>query len=310
VTKPAQEATVRKMPSLARSSIAPILGQRVPLRGPARLLHRSYAKAAYQPGGAPLRLTSKLGDVFDIDLSSFLEWQIWAFGSFEEHFAELFRQLVKKGERCIDVGANVGVHTVRLGKLVGPFGEVTAIEPDPDVARRNRANVALNQLNNVRVIEAAASDHEGDSVQLYRPDDRDSNRARASMRQHEYLTGEAVSVPTVTVDGISDKPVALIKIDVEGCESAVISGAAQTIRRYRPSIVYEYAPDILADKADSPFSQLRDSGYELFQILQKRNSVTGRGGLELRRLRAMPQRGGDILAVSGAMTGRLNCPIR
>jgi FkbM family methyltransferase len=298
------------MPSLARSAIAPILGQRVPLRGPARLLHRSYAKADYQPGESAQRLTSKLGDTFDVDLSSFLEWQIWAFGTFEEHFAELFGCLVRPGERCIDVGANIGIHTVRLGKLAGPSGEVIAVEPDPGLARRNRDNIQLNDLVNARVIEAAASDQAGGRVDLYRPDDRDPNRGRASMLPHAYLTGSAVRVPTVTIDSINDKPVSLIKVDVEGCESAVISGAARTIDLYRPAIVFEYAPAILASASDTPFEQLQRKDYEFFQVCKRRHGLTGRGDLELLRLQELPEKGGDILAVSGAMTGRLNCPIR
>jgi len=85
------------MPSLAKSPLAPILGQRVPLRGPARMLFRSYARTCYQPGMCVERLTTKSGDLFDADLSSFLEWQLWAFGGFEKHFAELFRLLVSSG---------------------------------------------------------------------------------------------------------------------------------------------------------------------------------------------------------------------
>ena len=94
------------------------------------------------------------------------------------------------GDRCVDVGANVGVHTVRLARLVGPDGEVIAIEPDPDVVRRTQRNVALNGLANVRVISAAASDRAGE-MRLYRPSPRDTNRARASLLHHPYLTGEA-----------------------------------------------------------------------------------------------------------------------
>src|ERR1700747_2500471 len=112
------------MPNLAKSPLAPILGQRVPLRGPARMLFRSYARTCYQPGMRIERLTTKSGDLFDADLSSFLEWQLWAFGGFEQHFAELFRFLVSSGDRCVDVGANVGVHTVRLAERVRAAGRV------------------------------------------------------------------------------------------------------------------------------------------------------------------------------------------
>ena len=78
------------MLSLAKSPLAPVLGRRVPLRGPARLLFSSYSRTRYKPGAHVVRLTTAAGDVFDADLSSTLEWQLWAFGSYESHLAELF----------------------------------------------------------------------------------------------------------------------------------------------------------------------------------------------------------------------------
>ena len=107
------------MPSLAMSPLAPVLGQRIPLRGPARLLFSSYSRTRHRPGKSVEKLKTVTGDVFDVDLSSFLEWQLWAFGGYERHFAPLFSRLVGPGDQCIDVGANVGVHTVRLAKLAG-----------------------------------------------------------------------------------------------------------------------------------------------------------------------------------------------
>jgi FkbM family methyltransferase len=298
------------MPRLATSPIAPLLGQRVPIRGPARLLHRSYAKVNGHQHYATRTLTSKLGDEFGVDLSSFLEWQIWAFGSFEEHFAELFQYLVGPGDRCIDVGANIGVHTVRLAKLVGQLGEVIAVEPDEELARRASNNVRLNHLSNVRVVQAAASGHPGDAVVLYRPNPRDPNRARASMLPHPYLTGSAMTVQTVSLDEINHGPVALIKIDVEGCESAVVAGAARTIESCSPSIVFEYCPELLTDKADSPFERLLRSRYQLFNIQLRRHGLTGRASVGLQPIRALPEEGGDILALSEAVASRLTRLVR
>jgi FkbM family methyltransferase len=295
-----------KMPSLAKSPLAPILGQRVPLRGPARMLFRSYARTCYQPGVCVERLTTKLGDLFDVDLSSYLEWQLWAFGRYEKHFAELFRCLVSPDDRCVDVGANVGVHTVRLAKLVGPGGEVIALEPDEEVARRARHNIMLNQLSNAHVINAAASDEALGEVQLYRPDAQDTNRARASLLRHSYLTGSATTVPVVTVDEVCPGPVALIKIDVEGYEAAVVRGAAATIDRYFPAVIFEYAPELLHDASQSPFGWLADRGYELLQIRHTRNGVTGRGRLALARLPELPAEGGNILAVPAPRAERLS----
>jgi FkbM family methyltransferase len=298
------------MPNLAKSPIAPVLGQRVPLRGTARLLYRSYAKAPCRPGDSTRRLTSKFGDNFDCDLSSVLEWQIWAFGSYEEHFAELFRHLVKPADRCIDVGANIGVHTIRLAKLVGAQGKVVAVEPDEELACRAADNVRLNHLENVRVLHAAAAERTAESVLLYRPDAQDPNKARASMLPHAYLRGSAATVAAVTIDEITDEPVSLIKIDVEGCESAVVSGAARTIDSYSPAVIFEYAPELLSDKSDSPFTWFMERGYELLRIHQERRGLTGRGNLELERLQTLPDTGENILAVPATRVAQLSSLIR
>ena len=294
------------MPSLAKSPLAPVLGQRVPLRGPARLLFSSYARTRYHPQKSDTRVTTAVGDTFDVDLSSTLEWHLWAFGSYEKHFAELFGHLVSPGDRCVDVGANVGVHTVRLARLVGAGGEVIAIEPDPDVRQRAVRNIALNGLANIRVVGAAASDSAGET-RLYRPSAHDTNRARASLLHHPYLIGAVKTVPVVTVDDVcAGAPVALIKIDVEGHEAAVVRGAADTIARHAPSVVFEYAPELLDDVvAQTPFDWLVERGYEIFRIRCARHVLTGRGRLVLERLPKLPAVGGDMLAVSGATAGRV-----
>jgi FkbM family methyltransferase len=292
------------MPNLALSPLAPILGQRVPLRGPARLLIRSYARTQRQPGTSVTQLTTKSGDLFDADMANGLEWQLWAFGAFEGHFAELFGKLVRPGDRCIDVGANIGLHTVRLAKLAGGQGEVIAVEPDPELAGRVSRNIALNDLPQARVVNAAASDRSGET-QLYRPDVADTNRGRASLLQHAYLTGATTTVPMVTVDEISAGPIDLIKIDVEGHEAAVVRGASATIARDMPSVIFEYAPELLDDPAGTPFGWLMDHGYQMYEICPVRHSVSGRLRLGLDRLQQPPAIGGDILAVSAQRAARL-----
>jgi FkbM family methyltransferase len=294
------------MPSLAKSPLAPVLGKHVPLRGPARLLFNSYARTSYQPRQSVTRVTTTAGDLFDADLSSTLEWQLWAFGSFERHFAELFSYLVGPGDRCVDVGANVGVHTVRLARLVGPAGEVIAIEPNPEVVQRTARNIALNRLDNIKLISAAASDQAG-QMRLFLPSARDTNRARASLMHHSYLTGDTTTVPVRTLDELcGDAPVALIKIDVEGHESAVVRGAAGLIAAHGPSVVFEYAPELLDDAvAQTPFDWLAERGYEIFRVRCARHVLTGRGRLVLEQLPERPSVGGDLLAVTGAAAKRV-----
>lgn len=268
---------------LATSPIAPVLGQYVPVRGPGRLLFRSYAKAVPRPRSASRVATTSTGDVFQIDLASFLEWQLWAFGSAQTYLADLFPYLVAPGDRCLDVGASVGLHTVRLAKLTGALGDVIAIEPDRDVARRATANIALNKLSNVRVIQAAAADRPG---------------------------GPGSAAQTITIDEVCPGPIALIRIDVPGQEAAVVAGAEQTLAKYSPAIVFSYEPALLTDSAPGPFGQLADLGYQMFRIRHPRNRVTGRAVLELDQLPVLPVAGGDLLAVCPADAGRVRSLVR
>jgi FkbM family methyltransferase len=294
------------MLSIAKSRLAPVLGQRVPLRGPARMLFSSYARTRYRPQECVTRVTTVAGDTFDADLSSALEWQLWAFGGYRKHVAELFGYLVRPGDRCVDVGANIGVHTVRLARLVGDGGEVIAIEPDPDVVARINRNIALNGLTNVRVIGAAAGERTAE-MRLYRPNPWDTNRAKASLIHHPYLTGVKTTVPVVTVDDVcAGQPVALIKIDVGGHETAVIRGAANTIATNAPSVVFEYAPKPLEDVALPPFGWLPESGYVVFRIRGARHRITGRGRLVLDHVQERSPAGGNFLAVCGATAASIS----
>jgi FkbM family methyltransferase len=294
------------MPSLAKSPLAPVLGRHVPLRGPARLLINSYARTRYQPRRSVTRVTTGTGDVFEADLSSTLEWHLWAFGRYEPHFADLFDILVRPGDRCVDVGANVGVHAVRLARLVSPGGEVIAIEPDPDVMRRAEQNIALNQLSNVRLVNAAASDQAGE-LTLYRPGESDTNRARASLLRYSYLTGDTITVPVLTVDDVcGGDRVALIKIDVEGHEESVVRGAARVIDRDAPAVIFEHAPELIDSGARSPFEWLAARGYVMFAVEAARHPVTGRVRLELDRVRVRSRLCANYLAVPDATAARLD----
>jgi hypothetical protein len=263
---------------LATSPIAPLLGQRLPARAQARLMNRSYLRMQRSAGQAERVLTTTAGDLFQADLGSHQEWHRWVYGSTDDQVVQLFSCLVQPGGRCVDIGAGIGLHAVRLAKLTGPAGEVIAVEADPELARRAARNIALNGLANARVIPAAASDATGATV--------------------ADLTGPPAQVPAITIDEACPGPIALIKIDAGGREAAVMAGAVATIERDRPAIVFEYVPGLPADDAGCPFGRLAEAGYLLYRINSRRSRLSGRWSPWLNPLYARPETGGRLLAVS------------
>lgn len=80
-------------------------------------------------------------------------------GEYSESEARLFSALVRPGDTVLDVGANIGAHSVALASFVGPAGRVHAFEPGAETAAFLRANVALNALEErVLVHQVAVGD--------------------------------------------------------------------------------------------------------------------------------------------------------
>ena len=86
----------------------------------------------------------------------------------------------------------------------------------------------------------------------------------------------------------------------------MVRGAVDTIKKFAPSVIFEYAPELPGDAvAPTPFGWLADSGYQMFRVRPARHGITGRVRLALDRLSETPVVGGDFLAVSPLVARRL-----
>ena len=161
-------------------------------------------------------------------------------GGFESAEIAAAVELTGPGVTAFDVGANVGIYSIALGRTVGFGGKVVAVEPDEDNIARLRANVALNSLENVQVIEAVAGDRDV-VVELHIADDPAYNSLGRIERGHRST--ETRAVRSVLLDRVweeLDRPdVRFVKIDVEGTEAAVLRGARAMITSTLPALLIE-----------------------------------------------------------------------
>lgn len=142
---------------------------------------------------------------------------------------------LRPGDVFIDAGANIGVYTILGSRLVGPAGKVVSIEMMPDTARRLREHIALNNLQNVTVIECALSNVTGETVAATVPDNL-SGQASIVARK----SGNTVSVKTeILANILAPYPdIRLMKLDVEGAEALALEGAKDVLSRIQ-AIVFE-----------------------------------------------------------------------
>lgn len=180
-----------------------------------------------------------------INTCNLVERDAYFFG-YEPELRRVVRRFLSPGNFAIDVGANVGIITLVMSKCVGESGVVWACEPNPAYVDKLRRNLALNRIPNVQVFEAAVSDRAGQARLAVPRDPVHAAGGSLGAGMHEHLK-DAIEIPVQTVrldelvaSGSPKRQVDLIKIDVEGYEAKVLSGAMELLRRDRPVLLFEY----------------------------------------------------------------------
>jgi FkbM family methyltransferase len=186
--------------------------------------------AATVPGGGVVRLYYRE----EVGLSTLLG------GGFERSELEQSSQLARRGTTAIDVGANVGLHTVVLACAVGPSGKVLAFEPEPSNVRRLTENVDSNHFTNVEIHPVAIADLAGQSA-LHLASDGLYHSTGALYEGR--VVGRDIRVPTRTLDevwkGAGCPTVSFVKIDTEGTELSVLQGAERLLAAQNPPLLVE-----------------------------------------------------------------------
>lgn len=134
---------------------------------------------------------------------------------------------------AIDVGANIGTHTIRFAQH---FGSVAAFEPQQLMVDILTENVKENNLDNVTIYPMALG-HKGMMTHI-KNDILDEDDVNYGSRNIANAGDNRVEMRTL--DSFGFENVKLIKIDVEGAEPLVFWGARETIKKWRPVIFFEW----------------------------------------------------------------------
>ena len=183
------------------------------------------------------------------------------YGEWAESELELLGLFIKPGDLVVDVGANIGTHTVFFAQRAGATGQVYALEPQRIVFQSLCANLALNGLLNVRAFHAAASREAGTIAVPPIAYGEPGNHGGVALAAGASAAANAERVPVMTLDGLGLPRCRLIKIDVEGMELDVLEGGRALIQAARPMV---YLENNDAAKSPALISWLLARDYHLF----------------------------------------------
>jgi len=152
---------------------------------------------------------------------------------------EFVLAFITPGCVVLDVGANIGTHTLAFARAVGRQGTVFSFEPQNFICNVLEENVKRNGLTNVQVFRKGVSATKG---KAYLASDENASRIVNSgsvqlVVEDTTKAGDVVEV--ISIDSLKLEECALIKIDVEGLEVAVLAGATDLIHDKRPVVIAE-----------------------------------------------------------------------
>jgi FkbM family methyltransferase len=197
------------------------------------------------------------GICYDLDLSQGIDFAIYLGNIYERQTRAALRKLVSPGSLVLDIGANIGAHTLNLAQHVGPSGRVIAFEPTDYAFRKLSRNLELNPelASRVTAFHCFLTGTDDDEVPaaIYSSWPLEAEpglHAKHLGREMRTESARARSLDSVLAEQ-ADRKVQLVKLDVDGFECDVLRGATKLLRDTRPIFVMELAPYVLRERGTS-----------------------------------------------------------
>lgn len=200
-----------------------------------------------------------------VPLDDFVGRAMYFFGELDPKITRALRRVLRPGDVALDIGANLGLVSLQMARMVGPGGAVHAFEPNPTMQAYLSATLAANPNLPIRLHRFALGREEGE-LPLMIPT---GNAGAASLVDSggsfatEPVTVQIRQLDTVCAQIGIDR-IGAIKMDVEGFEAQVLEGGRTTIERMRPRLI------LLEENGFHPqgprphsFRLLQEMGYEV-----------------------------------------------
>jgi FkbM family methyltransferase len=184
------------------------------------------------------------------------------YGEWAQKEIDLLSYLIKKEQTIIDVGAYIGTHTLAFSSMVGKGGKVFSFEPNSEIYSLLIKNIESNNIDNIRLANLAISDAEGQLFSEYVDLSKEGNFGAFSLKEKKYKANKKyISIKAITLDSLKLNDCRLIKIDAEGMELKVLSGAIALIKKTNPFVYFESNN---AEESWQVIQLLRSYGYKIY----------------------------------------------
>lgn len=177
---------------------------------------------------------------------------------------KFIRKIIHSGNHVIDVGANYGVYSLSIAKLIGSTGKIYSFEPANNTAETLLKSIEINGLNNIVVVKKGLSKEIG-VANLSLNDNSELN----SLVKNSENIGPSELVEITTLDECMKifnwEKIDFIKIDAEGEEENIIQGGLDFFKIKSPLVMFEIKA---GDQVNLDLMrQFESLGYKVFKLI-------------------------------------------
>jgi len=270
----------------------------------ARVAYRALHQLRKFAGLSDRCVVARNGLIYDLDLAEGIEFAVYL-RIFERSTSRVLRNLVRPGDRVLDIGANIGVQSLLMASLVGAKGHVYSFEPTAYAVCKLHNNLNHNPglASRVSVFHCFLSDADSNEAPETIYSRWPLTATEGLHSKHLGLSMPTNGAPSRRLDALllelGNPNINLVKMDVDGFEVQVLRGASVLLSQTRPIFVTELAPYVLDERGSSLEELLlvfEQYGYRLF---------SERTGQELpyqpQRLRKLVPDGSSINVIARAI---------
>ena len=268
------------MQSFIRKNLNKVLPKKIILLG--KIYKKKLAdkkRFSYGNGKPFIYNVNVLGVSFKILLDPFkncyVDESIVKNGFWEKKLGEQLKNYIKKDNVFLDIGANIGYHSLFVASILKGSGKVYSFEPITYLCKQLQESVNLNNFTNLEVCNFGLSENEGEHIINIRDGNIGGSSLLSFPKIDKFEVKETEKVVLKKLDSFLGETykVDVIKIDVEGYEYEALKGAFNILKNNHPVIFMEFSPLIyIKDNAQKSYEIiyfLKNLGYSFFDLDEK-----------------------------------------
>jgi len=214
-----------------------------------------------------------------------------SFSDYEIFETELIEKELKTGDVFLDIGANIGYHTLTAAKRVGPKGRVYAIEPEPENFSILEQNISINGYSDRCVlVRKGVSDKSGTQKLYLDPFNCGGHAFFNHFEKPEVFLGSRsvtlnenldnfIDVETISIDDFlsNNRRVNVVKMDIEGAELLALRGMLETLKANKRIVIFsEFSPSAM-NMVGGDYREfleiLKRLGFEVYDLNENKKTL-------------------------------------